>query len=400
MIYAPSLSFHARAASFIYELGLSFTKLLQNNILRDLLNFADAKPASNEKPKTNKSSNKNTNKNTTGNNNPKKKPTKKKSTKSNEAVTQPAEQHDDVRQQTVTEETIKSDNQNDQQQEVNSQSKMQAAARQLSVTINTKVNHLKQTAKPATSSALNEVKAHPKQYALLSIITALPAIAIATIYVNPLLGTYINAMALVALVTIALMNENLRKVSISVAVLPVIHLFNLSVPQDNLLLRTVIFYSLLLLLTLTYRYLFTLEAPKKQIRLSTIIAFQLILLAVIFIGLWQYQAIQTYFPFGIDSAIITTLLFILLAIIEESYFRGLVQANALTEANKTSSIVIATTLFGFSFIGPDMPWALLLGLLFGLLLSVLYAKRRNLVINIAANMAGKLLLIGLLVAIG
>lgn len=367
---------------------------------QELLNFADAKPASNAKPKTKKASNKNTNKNTTGNKNPKKKPTKKKSTKSNEAVPQLAEQHDDVQQQTATEDTIKSDNQNDQQQEANSQSIMQEAARQLAVTITTKVNHLKQTAKSAASNTLIEVKAHPKQYALLSIITALPAIAIATIYVNPLLGTYINAMALVALVAIALLNENLRKVSISVAVLPVIHLFNLSVPQDNLLLRTIIFYSLLLLLTLTYRYLFTLEAPKKQIRLSSVIAFQLILLAIITIGLWQYQAIQTYFPFGIDSAIITTLLFILLAIIEESYFRGLVQANAITETSKTSSIIIATVLFGFCFIGLDMPWALLLGLLYGLLLSVLYAKKRNLLINIAANMAGKILLIGLLVAIG
>jgi membrane protease YdiL (CAAX protease family) len=246
------------------------------------------------------------------------------------------------------------------------------------------------------SKSIKEIGSDRKKYAIATLITLAPVISLITIYSNPLLGVYINAITLAILATVAIKYEKYRKLSISIAIVPIVHLFNLSAPQDDLLLRTVIFYSLLLLLTLTYRYLFTLEAPKKPTSLSAIIALQALLIIMIIIGQWQSEALQTYFPFGIDSTSLTVFIFILFAIIEEAYFRGLVQANAISEVGKKSSVIIATLLFGFSFLGPDMPLALIFGIISGLLLSLLYVIRRSLILNIAANMLSKLLLIGLL----
>ncbi len=250
--------------------------------------------------------------------------------------------------------------------------------------------------KPLINGATKEFNSDRSKYLLAGLITLAPVLSLVAIYNNPLLGTYVNAVTLAILTFVAIKYENLRKLSISIAILPIIHLFNLSVPQQDLFLRTVIFYSLLLLLSLTYRYLFTIDAPKKRITLGSIIAFQSLLIIMIVIGQWQYEALQTYFSFDIDSNSLTLFMFILFAVIEEAYFRGLVQANAIMEVGRKSSIAIASLLFGFSFMGPDMPLSLILGVIFGVLLSILYAVRRNLILNIFANMLGKLLLIGLI----
>lgn len=256
------------------------------------------------------------------------------------------------------------------------------------------------SAKQFLNGSFKEINSDRKKYALASIITLTPVVSMLAIYINPLLGTYINSITLAILATIAIANENIRKLSISVAILPIIHLFNLSVPQNDLLLRTVIFYSLLLLLTLIYRYLFTLDAPNRKVSLKAIIALQALLIVTIILGQWQYTALQAYFPFGIDSVALTVFIFILFAVIEEAYFRGLVQAQAIEEVGKKYSVILASVLFGFSFIGPDKPLALVLGVVFGVILSALYVVRRSLILNIAANMLCKLVLIVLITIIG
>lgn len=212
-------------------------------------------------------------------------------------------------------------------------------------------------------------------------------------------GMYVNAASFATLVGMALWREAFRKVAISAAILPVVVMVNLCLPQSSNFDQAVVLYDTLLLLTLVYRFMFALDEPVQSTAL-TLRGYGLTLPLMVvlgqLLGLLGYGMLRTHYIYTLISYPLVAAAVAVFAIAEEMFFRGLLQQRASKVLHPAMAAVLSAVTYA-SFTLDRATWlAPLFGLIMGGVLSFIYLKKQNLLLTITVNAMSKLAFIGLL----
>jgi len=221
-----------------------------------------------------------------------------------------------------------------------------------------------------------------------------------TLAYRPLGGVYVDAAAIVLLVTMAMSREKARFLVISVTVLPVTNLLMLALPHQDAFAQAVIFYDTLLLLTLIYRYWFSDDQPVKNTSLALKNYLFLLPLMIIIgqvLGFVGYGLLRRHFAFTHQgSLVLISLAAVIFAFAEEMLFRGLIQAEATRIMNKLLAAILSAGLYAALFIDHASALPFLFGVIAGCVLSAAYYIKPNLVLTTTINASMKLVYIALL----
>jgi membrane protease YdiL (CAAX protease family) len=230
-------------------------------------------------------------------------------------------------------------------------------------------------------------------------IVLLIAVAQLTLLWRPIVGVYFNAAALAILVGMALWRENIRQLAIATAIIPVSTMVVLSLPQTTTFAQMVVFYDVILVLGLIYRFMFTIDYPVKNTRLSLKeYAFSLSLMAVAgeALGVLSYVMLRHHYVFGNTSLPLVAATVAVFAFAEETLFRGLIQQRAAQAMHPALAAILSTMLFTLVSINTMTVIAPLFSLILGAVLAFAYSKKQNLVLTGTINVLAKLTYIGLM----
>ena len=232
-------------------------------------------------------------------------------------------------------------------------------------------------------------------FTLILIIT----VAQLTLLWRPIVGIYFNAAALAVLVGLALWRERIRQLAIAVAIIPVASMVVLSLPQTTNFAQMVVFYDVILILGLIYRFMFTLDYPLKNTHLSLKeYAFSLALMGVggEILGVIGYLMLRHHYVFGTNPLPMVAATVAVFGLAEETLFRGLIQQRATQVMHPAVAAILSTVLFTLVSINTMTYLAPLFSLLLGAVLAFTYYKKQNLVLTSTINILAKLTYIGLM----
>jgi membrane protease YdiL (CAAX protease family) len=218
---------------------------------------------------------------------------------------------------------------------------------------------------------------------------------------RPVVGIYCDAATLAILTGLALWRENLRQLGIAAAILPVASLVTLSLPQTTAFAETTVYYGVLLVLGLIYRYLFTLDHPLRETHLTPReYAFAIPVMLVIgqVLGIIGYGMLRHHYTFDHTSLPLVAATVVVFAIAEETVFRGLIQQSAAQLTHPLVAGILSAMLFVFASIDNTTALAPLFMLIMGPVLAFTYYKRNNVILTMAINAAAKLAYVGLMAA--
>jgi membrane protease YdiL (CAAX protease family) len=216
---------------------------------------------------------------------------------------------------------------------------------------------------------------------------------------NQQVGVYVNAAAFIALAGLALWRGQFRQLAISAAILPVVNMITLSLPQSSIFAQSMVFYDGLLVLALLYRFMFTLDTPTAFTKLSAkgyAYALPLMVVAGQILGVIGYGLLHNHYTYYNVSLPLVAASSVVFAIAEESFFRGLIQQKASQVMNPIMAALLSVILYTFVSIGHLTILAPLFALLAGIVLSFTYYKKQNLILTITINAAMKLAYVGLM----
>lgn len=214
----------------------------------------------------------------------------------------------------------------------------------------------------------------------------------------PALGLSLNVFTLFVLTGGALLRDQVRKVSISLAIIPIAQMTSSTIITHNAFLAAAVLYSLLLVLTLVYRYMFTLDEPTEATRLRLKgHAFGLPLMLVLgeSLGGLGYAFLRHHYQYTHISLPLVAAACIVFAFAEEMLLRGLVQQQASRIAHPVVAVVLTSVLYTtlafnhttFLTLGPAVAM--------GTALALVYHYKRNLLLSVTINAAAKLTYVGL-----
>jgi membrane protease YdiL (CAAX protease family) len=216
---------------------------------------------------------------------------------------------------------------------------------------------------------------------------------------DPNVGVYINAGALATLIGLALWKEKTTMLATSAAIIPVANMISLSLPQTSIFSQTVIYYDVILVLALVYRFTFTLDEPLSITKLS-LKGYVLLLPLMIFLGEALggigYIMLRHAYPFGHTSLPLVAGTVAVFALAEESLFRGLIQQRAGQVMSSKLAAILAAALFIATTIGHFSILAPIFAAILVTVLSITYYKKPNLVLSGTINLLTKLTYIGLM----
>jgi membrane protease YdiL (CAAX protease family) len=232
-----------------------------------------------------------------------------------------------------------------------------------------------------------------------AIILLAVAASATTLVFAPIAGVIVNAAVLVLLIGLALWKEPIRKLAISVGVLPVALMLSASLPPHSAFVQSIILYVTMLLLTLVYRFIFTLEQPLSFTKLSLRgYAFALPLMVVLgqLLGLLGYGLLRQHYAYtNVDTGLVA-LCAIMFAFTEEMLFRGLIQQQAAKVMHPTVAAILSAGLFALVAINHTTILTPLFALAAGAVLAATYYKKQNLILTTTINATLKLTYLGLL----
>ncbi|HEX8182292.1 MAG TPA: type II CAAX endopeptidase family protein [Candidatus Saccharimonadales bacterium] len=221
------------------------------------------------------------------------------------------------------------------------------------------------------------------------------------LFVNPLIGVYVNAAVFANLTWLAVRQERARQFYIVIAIIPLTMLVSLSLPEMTVFVRTTVLVVILLALGLIYQYLFTLDYPTdgsrmRMTRHGYLFAIPFMLILGQFIGLLGYALLRNQYDFRDSSLLLVALGAIVFAIAEEIFFRGLIQQRAMLLLHPILAAVLSAGLYaGMSFGHRGGMFTPVLGAILGIVLAAVYYKKQNVLLTISVNAAAKLTYIGL-----
>ncbi len=243
-----------------------------------------------------------------------------------------------------------------------------------------------------------------KNFWLFALILTLMAATQVALFLQPVVGTYVNAATFALLFSLALWNKKLLPLCLAAAILPVVNMVSLALPRTTAFTQTIVFYAGIFTLGLIYRLAFTLDFPAKNTKLT--VRGYIVYLASMFVagealGAIGYGMLRHQFGFGHISLIFIAPTVVFFAIAEETLFRGLIQQRAMQVLHPGVAAVLSALLFAVFTFGHTGSWlAPLFGLILGTALAVTYAIKQNLILTITMNATSKLVYIGILAATG
>jgi membrane protease YdiL (CAAX protease family) len=243
------------------------------------------------------------------------------------------------------------------------------------------------------------VKSLTKNIWMFVVVIILLVGAQAALYKSPLVGIYTDAAAFATLIGIAIWSEKVRQLAISAAILPIAALLTLSLPQKNVFAQTLVFYSAILLLALVYRFMFTLDFPTKFTKLGVhgyarLLPFMIV--AGEALGIIGYGMLRHHYEFSGISLSLVAVASVIMAITEETYFRGLIQQRGSLVFHPAMAAALSAVLYAATTISLTTMLAPLFALISGIVLSVTYYKYQNLFLTTTINALMKLTYLGLL----
>lgn len=260
----------------------------------------------------------------------------------------------------------------------------------------------KQTVKNVTRKAANKVSPLTKNFWIFAVILAVLAAAQITLFAKPVVGVYLTAAALAILVGLALWKEKARQLAVGAAILPAATMISLSLPPTMAFARIVVFYDAILILALIYRFAFTLDYPLQNTSLTARgYALALPLMAVIgqILGLIGYGMLRHQYGFAQTALPLVAAAAVVFAISEEMLFRGLIQQRGSLVLHPAMAAVLSSLLYASYTFGHQGSWlSPLFGLLMGIVLSIIYYKKPNLILTITVNSFTKLTYVALMAA--
>ena len=220
-----------------------------------------------------------------------------------------------------------------------------------------------------------------------------------TLLWRPMVGTYVTVASLAALIILAAKSPKARTVAISAAILPLVTMVNLCLPQTGTFAQMVVFYDSLLLLALVYRFMFTLDEPVENTQLTARgYAFALPLMIVIgqVLGVIGYFMLRNHYDYKAISLPLVAAASVVFAFAEETFFRGLLQQRAARVLHPAVATLLSIVAYSLTSVGTSTILPAVMALLSGSVLSLTYYKKQNLILTTTINATTKLVFIGLL----
>jgi membrane protease YdiL (CAAX protease family) len=248
---------------------------------------------------------------------------------------------------------------------------------------------------------VNKLKPYFKNFWIFIYIIVFIAVSQLILKNHAQVGSYINGLAIAALLGLSVFYEKARNLALSAAIIPVSTLISLSLPNISSFAQTVVFYDSILVLGLIYRYLFILESPQENSRIKLRnYAIFIPLMAVIgqLLGLIGYAMLRHHYPFHSISLPFVAVSVTVFAFTEETLFRGLIQNKGRQVIHPIFAAILTVALFVLSTIDHTTLLAPLFALILGSVLSITYYFRQNLVLTGTINLATKLAYVGLVAA--
>jgi membrane protease YdiL (CAAX protease family) len=214
----------------------------------------------------------------------------------------------------------------------------------------------------------------------------------------PRVGIYLNALALVGLSAVAILQPTARKVAISMAILPVATMITASFMLHTIIGQITVFEVALLLLAILYRYVFTLEQPLSNSKLTIkgyCLILPLMLITGQLIGVIGYGLLRHHYPFAGYSLPLVALVAVVFAFAEEMLLRGLIQQQGSQLFHPAIAALTSTILYVFLSLDHATMLTLPAALVMGAVLSFVYYQKQNLILTTTINAAAKLTYIGL-----
>lgn len=187
----------------------------------------------------------------------------------------------------------------------------------------------------------------------------------------------------------------------AVAILPISFGLSLILPYTNELTQLSVFYATLLVLTLAHHSIFARPARLTTLSVTDYaVAMPGVLLLGQALGALGYGLLGTHGVGGNIPLHILAPCVVVFALIEELFFRGLVQQRAATVLYPIGAAVLAAGLYGLAALSyVNVPMAVF-GLTMGITLSAFYYKKPSVALTFGVNALTKLVCIGLVVLLG
>jgi len=219
------------------------------------------------------------------------------------------------------------------------------------------------------------------------------------LFEKPIVGAYINAAAFVVLLLLALWRPAARQLAVSAAILPVVNMVSLTLPQTTVYNQTMVFYDALLLIALIYRFVFTLDQPLESTRMSLkgyAVALPIMVVIGEVLAVIGFGMLRHHYTFDHNSLPLVAASAVVFAFAEEAFFRGLIQQRAALVMKPVLAALLSVVLYTAVSFGHITYLAPLFALISGIVLSFTYYKKQNLVLTATINAAMKLGYIGLM----
>ncbi len=228
-------------------------------------------------------------------------------------------------------------------------------------------------------------------------VVALVATQLVLIYAGRY-GLFMNAVVFAGLLTVALLSEQLRKLATGLAILPATQMAVSVFVLPNAFQQAMVFYSLLLVLTLVYRYLFTLDSPVERSRLRLkghAFGLPLMLIMGEAAGLIGYAFMRNHYAFDGIALPLVAVACIVFAFAEEMFLRGLFQNQAELLMNPWWAAGLAAVLYAVLAFTSTTLLSIGPAVAMGVTLALVYKFKQNLLLSITINAAAKLTYVGL-----
>jgi membrane protease YdiL (CAAX protease family) len=240
-------------------------------------------------------------------------------------------------------------------------------------------------------------KSTSNSWIYLLMIASVAAAQITLIW-SPRVGVFINALALVIAIAIAIAKDDLHKTAVSLGILPIVNMVVISFMPSQRFTNSIVFYDVLLLLALVYRFIFTTSEPVKKSSLGLngyAIGLPIMIVVGEILSVIGFVFLRHHYQYRGISLPLVALAAVVFAFAEEMFLRGLIQQqgskvfNPLMAAFGTTLLYVVLGLYHGTML--SIPVAVVIGAT----LSYTYYKKQNLVLTTTMNAVAKLGYLGL-----
>jgi membrane protease YdiL (CAAX protease family) len=219
------------------------------------------------------------------------------------------------------------------------------------------------------------------------------------VFVQPVLGTVLSIVSLGILLGVAAKYRRVRKVILAAGSVPLLTLVNLTFAQATAFSQTIVLYSGMLLVSLMYRYTFRkkiLEDTRSQLRKNFPSYLVYAISLGILLGAICFRLLASGYDFGATPVIWVLSIALLGALAEESFFRGLIQHQAMTVMKPVHAVILTSLLYVTLAMGHFTFWSLLVGLISTVILSFVYMKKSSVLLTTIMNIVSKIVYVALI----